>query len=102
MAACLALLRAFEPTNEQPQQTVAAGAALAEQVLGEDAVAPLSTGQWAALVDHAIWQGEEAFAASPLIGWVQGGNYAKPVRYLGAMDPRGRAERDVWNLGADA
>jgi len=100
MAACLALLKAFDRDNAQPQQTVAAGAAAVEAALGEDATADLNNGQFAALIDFHIWKGADVFAATPLIEWVQGGNYAKPPRELAQYGIRGGAERDVWNLGA--
>lgn len=98
MGVCLALLKAFDPNNPDPQQTVAAGAARAETALGA-AVATLNEGQWAAMVDNAVWKGA-AFAAQPVVGWITGGNFAKPVEWLPGLGSRGSAERDIWNLGA--
>lgn len=107
MGACLALLKAFASPDDfepgTPQQTIATAAILVEAAIGEGVAAALNDGQFAALIDHYIWQGASAFEPwEPLVEWVVGGNHAKPPRYLAGMDARGRAERDVWNVGADA
>lgn len=105
MGACLALLKAFDPAAyaATPQQTIATAAAAVEAALGEQPTTDLNNGQFAALIDHYLWKGAEAFEPwTPLVEWVVGGNYAKPPRYMTVMGRRGIAERDVWNVGADA
>lgn len=102
MAPCLALLKAFDADNPSPQQTIAAGAAAVEAELG-DAASTVNTGQFAALIDFWLSQGADAAATlemQPMIDWIQGGNFAKPPGYLATYGLRGRAERDVWNVGA--
>lgn len=105
MAACLALLRVFDAQNESPQQTITAGAATVEATLGEEATASLSAGQFAALIDFWLAQGADAMATlevQTFAGWIQGGNFVKPPKALATYGVRGRAERDVWNVGAFA
>jgi len=98
MAPCLALLKAFDRDNVSPQQTIAA-AAQAVDALIDDSV-ELTQGQFAALVDQYIWAGETAFKAGHWVAWVEAGNFAKPPRLMATLGLRGRAERDVWNVGA--
>jgi hypothetical protein len=100
MAPCIALLKAFDPNNESPQQTIAAASAATETALGavDDT---LNTGQFAALVDLWIWKGDDVEFAT-IKAWVGDGNFAKPVAYLATLGLRGLAERDVWNVGAAA
>jgi GH24 family phage-related lysozyme (muramidase) len=99
MAPCLALLKAFEPQNATPQQTIAAAAAYLNGALNAEALAELNDGQFAALIDNVIWRGQAAFAASNIFAWVQGGNFTLPVATFTFLGARGAAERDVWNIG---
>lgn len=101
MGPCIALLKAFDPNNAAPQQAIAAASAAVETYLGEDLAATLNTGQFAALVDLWIAEGEtEDFAT--IKAWLAGGNFVKPPKALATLGPRGLAERDVWNVGASA
>lgn len=97
MAACLALLKSFDRDNAAPQQTIANAAGVVDPLFPEDI--ELTTGQFAALIDHWLYQGDIPFCQGPLIDWIKDGNFAKPPRYLATMGVRGRAERDVWNAG---
>jgi hypothetical protein len=101
MGPCLALLRSFDRTNPNPQQTVADGAAGLEVDLGDDVIDTLNDGQFAALIDFYIWKGAEIFDASDIRQWVIDGNFFLPPRELPTYGTRGKAERDVWNRGAD-
>lgn len=99
MAACLALMKAFDPNNGVPQQVIATAAQGVQAVIGDTAMADVNDGQFAALIDFYIWKGADAFAISAIVNWVQGGNFAKPVEALPTYGARGVAERDVWNVG---
>lgn len=96
MAACLALLRAFDKDNPNPALSVTVAATSLDSILGAN---DLNDGQYAALVDYICAHTAETFAASDICRWVQGGNYTLPPTALALLGPRGLAERDVWNLG---
>lgn len=102
MAACLALLKAFDPDNPTPQQAIAGAAAYLEGLLAPPSLADLNDGQFAALIDLVIWRGGAVFAASDICRFVQGGNLTMPVAALTFLGARGLAERDVWNIGNSA
>lgn len=96
---CLALLKQFEPDNPSPQQTIAAAAAYVEASLGSWPLADLNDGQFAALIDYVIWQGEAQFGQSRIRQLVLGGNLTFPPTLLAELGARGQAERQVWNAG---
>lgn len=99
---CRALLKAFDKTNLQVEQTIDTAAAALEADLPGETLAELNDGQVAAVTDFIITHGIEVFQNWRLRDLLVGGNLTVAPTYLIhtlADNHRGAARIDVWNVG---
>lgn len=99
MAACLSLLRQFDPDNTTPQITIKNAGLALEDVILPSALADLNDGQFSALVDLVAWRGIDFVDHSLIKYWVNGGNLTLPSPALAALGDRGKAEQQLWLIG---